>query len=97
MPHLAWARQKPRPCVVTDGRVGVQRKALARITGEKQRLSNHTALVCSTRHRFPYLDPLHHLQVELVRSWRVSDGDDWVQTGSHIFINGTAAGLRNIG
>lgn len=77
--------------------MGVQRKALARITGEKQRLSNNTALAYSIRHRFPYLDPLHHLQVELVRRWRVGEGDDRVQTGSHIFINGIAAGLRNIG
>ncbi|GAB3365779.1 MULTISPECIES: phosphoenolpyruvate carboxylase [Giesbergeria] len=72
-------------------------EALARITGEKQRLVNNTALARSIRHRFPYIDPLHHLQVELVRRWREGEGDERVQTGIHISINGIAAGLRNTG
>ena len=71
--------------------------ALARITGEKQRLVNNTALARSIRHRFPYIDPLHHLQVELVRRWRGGQDDERVQTGIHISINGIAAGLRNTG
>jgi phosphoenolpyruvate carboxylase len=71
--------------------------ALTRITGEKQRLAANTALARSIRHRFPYIDPLHHLQVELVRRWRAGQGDERVQTGIHISINGIAAGLRNTG
>ena len=71
--------------------------ALARITGDKERLAHNTALARSIRHRFPYIDPLHHLQVELVRRWRAGQGDDRVQTGIHISINGIAAGLRNTG
>ncbi|WP_343589701.1 phosphoenolpyruvate carboxylase [Paracidovorax wautersii] len=72
-------------------------EALVRITGEKQRLAGNTALARSIRHRFPYIDPLHHLQVELVRRWRTGKGDERVQTGIHISINGIAAGLRNTG
>ena len=72
-------------------------EALVRITGEKQRLAGNTALARSIRHRFPYIDPLHHLQVELVRRWRAGKGDERVQTGIHISINGIAAGLRNTG
>lgn len=72
-------------------------EALTRITGEKQRLAANTALARSIRHRFPYIDPLHHLQVELVRRWRAGQGDERVQTGIHISINGIAAGLRNTG
>ena len=71
--------------------------ALTRITGDKQRLAHNTALARSIEHRFPYIDPLHHLQVELVRRWRAGEGDDRVQTGIHISINGIAAGLRNTG
>ncbi len=71
--------------------------ALTRITGDKQRLAHNTALARSIRHRFPYIDPLHHLQVELVRRWRTGRGDERVQTGIHISINGIAAGLRNTG
>ena len=71
--------------------------ALAQITGEKQRLSGNAALQRSIRHRFPYIDPLHHLQIELVRRYRAGQGDQRVQTGIHISINGIAAGLRNTG
>ncbi|MDR3454824.1 MAG: phosphoenolpyruvate carboxylase [Rhodoferax sp.] len=71
--------------------------ALALITGEKQRLSGNAALQRSIRHRFPYIDPLHHLQVELVRRYRAGQADDRVHRGIHISINGIAAGLRNTG
>ena len=72
-------------------------EALTRITGDKQRLAHNAALARSIKHRFPYIDPLHHLQVELVRRWRAGQGDERVQTGIHISINGIAAGLRNTG
>ena len=72
-------------------------KVLTLISGEKQRLAGNAALQRSIRHRFPYIDPLHHLQVELVRRYRAGQGDERVQTGIHISINGIAAGLRNTG
>ncbi|MBA2964189.1 MULTISPECIES: phosphoenolpyruvate carboxylase [Ramlibacter] len=71
--------------------------ALQLITGEKHRLAGNPALQRSIRHRFPYIDPLHHLQVELVRRYRAGQSDDRVRTGIHISINGIAAGLRNTG
>jgi phosphoenolpyruvate carboxylase len=76
-------------------------KALAFITGEKNRLANNPSLARSIQHRFPYIDPLHHLQVELIRRYRAGkteqDRDERVQRGIHISINGIAAGLRNTG
>ena len=72
-------------------------EALSLITGDKQRLANNAALQRSIRHRFPYIDPLHHLQVELVRRYRAGQSDERVQRGIHISINGIAAGLRNTG
>jgi len=72
-------------------------QALATITGDKNRLANNAALQRSIRHRFPYIDPLHHLQVELVRRYRAGQADERVQRGIHISINGIAAGLRNTG
>ncbi|TAH13359.1 MAG: phosphoenolpyruvate carboxylase [Curvibacter sp.] len=72
-------------------------QALASITGDKNRLANNAALQRSIRHRFPYIDPLHHLQVELVRRYREGKADERVQRGIHISINGIAAGLRNTG
>ncbi len=71
--------------------------ALAQITGDKQRLANNAALQRSIRHRFPYIDPLHHLQVELIRRYRAGTVDDRMHRGIHISINGIAAGLRNTG
>ena len=71
--------------------------ALALITGDRQRLAHNTSLSRSIRHRFPYIDPLHHLQIELMRRYRAGQGDERVQTGIHISINGIAAGLRNTG
>jgi len=72
-------------------------QALSTITGDKHRLANNAALQRSMRHRFPYIDPLHHLQVELVRRYRAGQADERVQRGIHISINGIAAGLRNTG
>jgi phosphoenolpyruvate carboxylase len=71
--------------------------ALALITGERQRLASNPALARSIRHRFPYIDPLHHLQVELVRRWREGKADERARRGIHLSINGIAAGLRNTG
>jgi phosphoenolpyruvate carboxylase len=75
--------------------------ALALITGEQNRLASNPSLARSIEHRFPYLDPLNHLQVELMRRYRQrTEGDPEnarVQTGIHISINGIAAGLRNTG
>ena len=71
--------------------------ALALITSEKTLLADNAALQRSIRHRFAYIDPLHHLQVELVRRYRDGQADERVQRGIHISINGIAAGLRNTG
>jgi phosphoenolpyruvate carboxylase len=70
---------------------------LSLITGDPQRLVNNAALQRSMRHRFPYIDPLHHLQIELVRRYRAGQTDERLQRGIHISINGIAAGLRNTG
>ncbi len=76
-------------------------EALSLITGETQRLESNPSLARSIEYRFPYLDPLNHLQVELMRRYRqrrASDPDsERVRLGIHISINGVAAGLRNTG
>jgi phosphoenolpyruvate carboxylase len=72
-------------------------KALDIITQNKSRLAGNAALARSIRYRFPYIDPLHHLQVELIRRYRAGQTDERVQRGIHIAINGIAAALRNTG
>ncbi|MBA3625557.1 MAG: phosphoenolpyruvate carboxylase, partial [Methylibium sp.] len=75
--------------------------ALSQITGETRRLAGNPALARSIEYRFPYLDPLNHLQVELMRRYRAqrAEGEphERVQRGIHMSINGVAAGLRNSG
>jgi len=51
----------------------------------------------SIRNRFPYLDPLNRLQVELLRRYRSGQTDERTKRGIHLTINGLAAGLRNSG
>jgi phosphoenolpyruvate carboxylase len=76
-------------------------EALTLITGESQRLAANPSLARSIEHRFPYVDPLNHLQVELMRRHRQGkDGEaqaERVRRGIHLSINGIAAGLRNTG
>ena len=72
-------------------------EALHQITGEKSRLAANPGLARSMRHRFPYIDPLHHLQLELIRRYRLGQAGERVQRGIHLSINGISAALRNTG
>ena len=75
--------------------------ALNLITGDDKRLAANPSLARSIEHRFPYIDPLNHLQVELMRRYRAHrDGEpveERVRNGIHLAVNGIAAGLRNTG
>jgi phosphoenolpyruvate carboxylase len=70
---------------------------LLAVTGQRELLERNALLARSIRHRFPYLDPLNHLQVELLKRHRSGDADERVVRGIHLTINGVAAGLRNSG
>ena len=70
---------------------------LAAITGQTLLLADNPTLARSLRNRLPYLDPLNHLQIELLKRYRAGDDSVEVQNGIHIAINGLAAGLRNSG
>jgi phosphoenolpyruvate carboxylase len=67
------------------------------ITGERELLGSNPALGRSIRNRLPYLDPLNHLQVELLKRYRSGRASERVARGIHMTINGIAAGLRNSG
>ncbi|KVD76481.1 phosphoenolpyruvate carboxylase [Burkholderia ubonensis] len=72
-------------------------QALAEITGQDTRLATNPLLARSIKNRFPYLDPLNHLQVELIKRHRAGDTNARLRRGIHLTINGIAAGLRNTG
>ncbi|HEX7053476.1 MAG TPA: phosphoenolpyruvate carboxylase, partial [Burkholderiales bacterium] len=73
------------------------RRALAAITGQEALLAENPTLARSIRNRFPYLDPLNHVQVECLRRRRADPSDPRLLAAIHLTINGVAAGLRNSG
>jgi len=73
------------------------REALLAISGQEELLADNPLLQRSMRNRFPYIDLLNHLQVELLHRLRAGDEDVRLKRGSLITINGIAAGLRNSG
>ncbi|HEY9397785.1 MAG TPA: phosphoenolpyruvate carboxylase [Burkholderiales bacterium] len=73
------------------------RKALLDINGQRELLACNPSLARSIRNRVPYIDPLNHLQVELLRRHRSGKSDERIHRGIHRTINGIAAGLRNSG
>jgi phosphoenolpyruvate carboxylase len=69
----------------------------ARLTGSADPLASNPVLARSIRNRFPYLDPLHVLQVELLERLRSGDHDERVERGIQLTLNTIATGLRNSG
>jgi phosphoenolpyruvate carboxylase len=68
------------------------------VAGRSALLERNPALARSIRLRLPYIEPLNHLQIELLRRYRGGGGgDERVREGIHLTINGIAAGLRNTG
>ena len=67
------------------------------ITETTERLADNSSLARSIEHRFPYITPLNHLQIDLIRRWRAGQSEEKLQRGILISINGIAAGLRNTG
>jgi phosphoenolpyruvate carboxylase len=83
----------PRICAERERTIA----ALLAITEQQTLLEGNALLARSIRHRFPYLNPLNHVQVELLKRRRAGDTDARVVEGIHLSINGIAAGLRNSG
>jgi phosphoenolpyruvate carboxylase len=72
-------------------------ETLLDIMGQQRLLQGNPLLERSIRNRFPYLDPLNHVQVELLKEHRAQNPDEQVLRGIQLTINGISAGLRNTG
>ncbi|MBI1779620.1 MAG: phosphoenolpyruvate carboxylase [Proteobacteria bacterium] len=72
-------------------------RGVLEITEQKTLLERNPLLARSIRNRFPYIDPLNHVQIELLQRHRAGVSDESVVQGIHLSINGIAAGLRNSG
>lgn len=68
------------------------------ISEQQELLDRMPVLARSIRLRNPYVDPLNHLQVELLRRKRSGEGpDELLDQALALTITGIAAGLRNTG
>ncbi|CAG7570744.1 Phosphoenolpyruvate carboxylase [Barrientosiimonas humi] len=72
-------------------------RMFAAVTGHDDLLWDNAALKRSVFNRFPYLEPLNHLQIELLRRYRAGDEDPQVRRGILLTMNGLATALRNSG
>lgn len=71
--------------------------ALLAVSQQSNLLESSPLVASSIRNRFPYLDALNHLQIELLRRRRAGDADERLVRGIHLSINGIASGLRDSG
>ncbi|MDR2837553.1 MAG: phosphoenolpyruvate carboxylase [Azonexus sp.] len=73
------------------------RRHLLAILESDDFLADDPMLKRSLQLRLPYMDPLNHLQVELLKRHRTGETNERVGRGIHLTINGIASGLRNSG
>ena len=67
------------------------------VTGETEVLGSNPVLLRTLRTRETYLEPLHHLQVELLARQRAGEQDPLLTRALLLTVNGVAAGMRNTG
>lgn len=73
------------------------RDVILKITKQSVLLERNPVLQFSIKYRFPYLDPLNHAQVEMLRRIREGDTSPSTVQALQLTINGIASSLRNSG
>ncbi len=72
-------------------------RAVLAITGQRELLETNRVLANSIKLRNPYVDPMHLIQVDMLRRKRAGENTSEVNRAIAATINGIAAGLRNTG
>ena len=72
-------------------------RAVLAVTGQKELLQGNQVLATSIRLRNPYVDPMHLIQVDMLRRKRAGENTPEVNRAISATISGIAAGLRNTG
>ncbi len=72
-------------------------RAVLAVTGQRALLETNQVLARSIRLRNPYVDPMHLIQVDMLRRKRAGEDTPEVNRAIAATINGIAAGLRNTG
>jgi phosphoenolpyruvate carboxylase len=70
---------------------------LLAVTGDDALLDREPTLRTTLEIRENYLEPLHHLQIELLGRYRRGEDDPALERALLLTINGIAAGMRNTG
>ena len=73
------------------------RDMLLSVTRQTRLLEKSPALETSIRLRLPYIEPLNHLQIELLKRHRAGEDDPRIKEGIELSINAIATALRNSG
>jgi phosphoenolpyruvate carboxylase len=72
-------------------------RALLAVTGQKELLESNPVLGRSIKLRNPYVDPMHLIQVDMLRRKRAGEDTPEVNRAIAATISGISAGLRNTG
>jgi phosphoenolpyruvate carboxylase len=70
-------------------------RTMLEITGSEALLAKAPNLLARLSHRNPWIDPLSHMQIDLLRRTRA--GDELAESPLLLTVNGIAAGMRNTG
>jgi phosphoenolpyruvate carboxylase len=96
--YVALAPDSLRP--VLDGiraEYDLTVERLLAVTGDNALLDREPTLRTTLEIRENYLEPLHHLQLELLGRYRRGEDDPALERALLLTINGIAAGMRNTG
>jgi phosphoenolpyruvate carboxylase len=72
-------------------------RAVLAVTRQKELLQSNQVLAHSIKLRNPYVDPMHLIQVDMLRRKRSGEDTPEVNRAIAATINGISAGLRNTG
>jgi phosphoenolpyruvate carboxylase len=72
-------------------------KAVLAVTAQKELLEKNQVLARSIKLRNPYVDPMHLIQVDMLRRKRAGEATPEVNRAIAATISGISAGLRNTG
>jgi phosphoenolpyruvate carboxylase len=72
-------------------------RAVLAVTGQDELLEDNQVLARSIKLRNPYVDPMHLIQVDMLRRKRTGEDTPEVNRAIAATISGIAAGLRNTG
>jgi len=96
--YVGLAPDRLRPLLeVVRAEYDLTVQRLLAVTGDQALLDDEPTLRTTLEIRENYLEPLHHLQIELLGRYRRGEDDPALERALLLTINGIAAGMRNTG